>query len=136
VPEGPPLREGDRVFVSGSYYPKPKWLAGGAGYSGTLERFIPGQNEPPAAVVRTDTPVTGNKLTGDVLVMQLRYRGASWHSGAVCSIELCDFDPEPKRWQDRRQGEWVESHASLRHLDEVGDAAALRGGLLPGRPLL
>lgn len=121
APEGSLLREGDRVFVSGSYYPEPTWLAGGAGYSGTLERFIPGQSESPAAVVRTDTPVTGNKLTGDVLVMQLRYRRATWHSGAVCNIELCNFEPEPKPWHERRHGEWVESHAGIRHLAQ-GDA--------------
>ncbi len=117
APEGPPLRPGDRVFVSGGYDPEPAWLAGGRGYAGTLERFIPGRSEQPAAVVRTDVPVTVGGVTGEVLVMELRWVGASWHSGAVSHVELCDFEPEPKSREERRHGAWVESHASIHHLE-------------------
>lgn len=116
-PEGPALGEGDRVFVTGGYDPEPAWLAGGEGYAGTLERFIPGQNDEPAAVVRTDTPVTAEGTTGELLVMQLRWVGATWHSGAVAHVELCDFEPEAKPWGERRQGAWVESHATVRLLE-------------------
>jgi hypothetical protein len=27
-------------------------------------------------------------------------------------LELCDFEPEDRPWKTRRQGTWVESHAS------------------------
>ena len=114
--EGEPLEVGDRVMVSGGYDMNPGWLGGREGFSGTIERFIPGQNEKLAAVIRTDNPVTANGVTGDTLVMELRWVGASWRSGAVAHIELCDFEPEEKSWQDRRQGEWIESHATIRHL--------------------
>jgi len=113
--EGTLLEKGDRVFVYGGYDNKPEWLSGRAGYSGTIERFIPGQNDTPAAVIRTDDPVTANGVTGNILVMQLRWVGATWRSGAVAHIELCDFEPKSVRWEDRRQGEWVESHARIRH---------------------
>jgi hypothetical protein len=96
---------------------EPSWLGGRDGFSGTIEQFIPGRNQQPAAVVRTDEPVSANGVTGSILVMELRWVGATWDSGAVAHIELCDFEPEPKRWQERRQGEWVESHASIRHLE-------------------
>ena len=112
-----PLQEADRVFVSGGYDMDPKWLGGGDGFPGTIERFIPGQNQERAAVIRTDSPVSANGVTGDIIVMELRWVGATWHSGAVAHIELCDFEPESKPWQERRQGEWVESHASIRHLE-------------------
>jgi len=115
--EGPPLQQGDRVFVSGGYDMEPRWLSGRAGYAGTLERFIPGQNKEPAAVVRTDEPVTADEVTGNVLVMELRWVGATWRSGAVAHIELCNFEPDAVRWQDRRQGAWVQSHATIRHLE-------------------
>jgi hypothetical protein len=114
--EKEPLKVGDRVFVSGGYDMRPRWLGGREGFSGKIERFIPGQNEGPAAVIRTDDPVSVNGVTGDTLVMELRWVGATWRSGAVAHIELCDFEPEEKAWQDRRQGKWVESHASIRRM--------------------
>ena len=116
MPEGAPLEQGDRVFVSGGYDPDPQWLGGRDGFAGTIERFIPGQNQEPAAVIRTDSPVSASGVTGNVLVMELRWVGATWRSGAVAHVELCDFEPDAKPWQNRRQGEWVESHASIRHL--------------------
>lgn len=96
---------------------EPSWLSGGPGYAGTIEHFIPGQNEKPAAVIRTDDRIEANGVTSDLIVMELRIVGSTWQSGAVGHIELCDFEPEPVRWQDRRQGEWIESHASIRHLE-------------------
>jgi hypothetical protein len=118
-PEGVPLERGDRVFVTGGYDRDPEWLEGGAGHTGTLERFIPGQDDRIAAVVRTDGPVTDNGITGQILVMELRLTGASWVTGAVAHIELCDFEPEATQWQDRRRGEWIESHASIRQVDNA-----------------
>jgi hypothetical protein len=32
-------------------------------------------------------------------------------------IELCDFVPEAKPWDDRRRGVWVESHATYERVD-------------------
>ena len=75
------------------------------------------EGEPLEAVVRIDAPVEANGVSGDILVMELRWVGATWKSGAVAHIELCDFEPEEKPWQDRRRGEWVESHATIRHLE-------------------
>ncbi len=109
------LREGDRVFVTGGYDVEPAWLGGGGGFSGTLERFIPGQNELPAAVVRTSEGLSAEGATGNVLVLELRYEGASWVAGATVHVELCDFEPEAAAWASRRQGTWVESHATVRH---------------------
>ena len=75
--------------------------------------FIPGRNEPAAAVIiRLDTPISAEGVTADVLVLALRYVGATWETTGTVHVELCDFTPERKRWRDRKQGKWVESHAT------------------------
>ena len=106
------LRVGDRVQLSGGYDMEPKWLNGETSRLATLLKFIPGQNETSAAVVELDTPISVDGLTGRVLVLELRYKGASWGPSNTVHIELCDFDPESKTWQQRKQGKWVESHAN------------------------
>ncbi len=105
------MRIGDRVRLSGGYDPEPKWLAGGTGYFGRVTRFIPGQNQEPAAVVTLDSPIDIGSAAGKVVVLELRYVGQKWEGSGTVHVELCDFDPDDRPWQDRRQGTWVESHA-------------------------
>ena len=90
----------------------PRWLCGKDEHLGTLVRFMPGQNQEGAAVVRLDAAITVDGITGDILVLELRYVGAHWTKHDIVHLELCDFDPEPKPWKDRKQGKWIESHAS------------------------
>ena len=76
--------------------------------------FIPGQNKKPAVVAKLDHPITVENITGDIVVLELRYEGANWgKKHETVHVELCNFDPEPKEWKDRKQGLWVESHASF-----------------------
>jgi hypothetical protein len=110
------LQTGDRLQLSGGYDFEPAWLSGRASVEGTVAEFIPGQNETPAAVLKLYEPITTEGVTGDVLVLELRYVGATWEGTGTVHIELCDFAPGPKRWQDRRHGKWVESHASYQRL--------------------
>lgn len=110
------LQEGDRIRVGGSYYHSSTWLPEGESRDGTLAQFIPGQNESPAAVIRLDAPITAEGVTGDILVLELRYVGANWNLTETVHVELCEFMPEPKSWQDRRRGKWVESHATYKRL--------------------
>ena len=110
------LEVGDRVRLSGGYDMEPPWLCGGAGYNGRVERFIPGQNDEMAAVVRFDAPISIEGITAEIAVLELRYEGQTWsHTGTV-HIELCDFDPPAERWQNRKRGKWVESHATYKAL--------------------
>ena len=103
---------GDRVFLSEGHQIPPEWLSGGDGYYGTIEKFIPGQNDTPAAVVRFEHSVVTGGMAGDYAVLELRYEGATWSSRKrIVHVELCDFVPDDIRWQDRRQGKRVESHA-------------------------
>lgn len=106
------LTIGDRLQLGGGYGPPPYWIFGKAGVRGTLTDFIPGQNETPAVVVQLDEPITGESTSGSTIVLELRYVGAKWGPTGVAHVELCDFVPEAKVWKDRRQGEWVESHAT------------------------
>jgi hypothetical protein len=50
-------------------------------------------------------------MAGEFLVLEGRYAGQKWTDSGVVHVELCDFEPERKKWQDRKQGKWVESHA-------------------------
>ena len=102
--------------LSGGYDTDPAWLTGRTGLEGTVSRFIPGQNATPAAVIQLDEPITAGEVTGDKVVLELRYAGAVWASTGTVHIERCAFSPEPKRWQERRQGAWVESHATYEQI--------------------
>jgi hypothetical protein len=124
--EGPPLESGDRVLVSGGYDPEPEWLVGVEGHAGTLERFSPQEDGSSAAIVRLDAPTTAGEVTGGVLVMNLRNVGATWSSGAIAHIHLCESDPETGSAENSPRCEWVESHASLRLLDQTGRKVSTR----------
>ncbi len=106
------LTIGDRLQLSGGYEPNPTWLSGRALVLGTVTQFIPGQNGSPAVVVHLDETISSENLSGSTVVLQLRYVDAKWEPTEIVHVELCDFTPEPKAWKDRRQGEWIESHAT------------------------
>lgn len=95
---------------------EPKWLAGHDYYLGAVAEFIPGQNQNPAAVVKLDNAITFDDTTGDIVVLELRYVGANWKEKETVHIELCDFMPDAATWKTRKQGKWVESHATYAKL--------------------
>jgi len=105
------LKAGDRVKLSGGY-DNALWLCGRSHVLGIVDALIPGQNDQPAVVVRLDEPIEFDGIRGSLVVLELRYVGATWGPTGTVHVELCDFNPENKRWQDRRQGKWVESHAT------------------------
>lgn len=110
------LQIGDRVRLSGGYSFEPAWLAGKEYVDGSVAEFIPGQNNISAAVVKLDEPITYQKITGEIVVLELRYVGAIWSPSETVHVELCDFLPEPAPWKDRRRGKWAESHANYSQL--------------------
>jgi len=110
------LKEGDRIQIGGGYDMEPKWSNGKQHYFGTVEKFIPGQNETPAAVIELDEKASFENMVGKYIVLELRYVGAKWKEKETVHVELCDFKPEGKSWQERKRGKWVESHASYKKL--------------------
>ena len=109
------LRAGDRLSLEGGYDGEDsRWLGGKKAHSGTLIKFIPGYNTEPAAVVRLDERITVDGVSGDIVVLELRYVGAKWRETGFVHVELCDFLPESKPWSERRKGAWVESDAEYR----------------------
>ena len=110
-----PLQVGDRIELSGGYDYAPLFLKNppASKRSGTVIQFIKGQNELSAAVVKLDQKFSGEKITGDIVVLELRNVGQTWQEPTPVHIELCDFIPENKTWKDRKQGEWVEAAATV-----------------------
>jgi len=114
---------GDRVRVGGGYDQRPEWLtASPDGYEGTVVAFIPGHNDPPAAVIALDEElvlpsgagaVSGSAVRGRYLVLELGHVGTDWTTPTPrVHVELCDAQPEDLPSAERRHGAWVESHAT------------------------
>ena len=101
------------VKLWGGYDYEPEWIKGKEFISGRVHGFIPSQNSSPAMVVALDAPLTSKGTTGDIVILELRFVGAQWKGEQTVHIELCDFIPENKSWKNRRQGTWIESHASV-----------------------
>ena len=98
-----PLCVGDRLTIGGGYDQEPEWLSGNGSVTGTLASFIPEKNGD-AVVVQLDEPLTAKGVTGRIVVLSLRYDGATWGPTETVHVELCDFAPESKPWEERRQG--------------------------------
>lgn len=110
------LTVGDRLRLSGGYDWNPSWLQEQKHRTATITGFIPGQKDAPAVVAHLDTPISVDEVTGQVVVLELRNQGSSWDRTNTVHIELCNFEPEAKAWKDRRQGKWIESHATYEKL--------------------
>jgi hypothetical protein len=106
------LKVGDRIKLYGGYDMEPVWLCGKDIHLGKVSSFIPGMHNQPAAVVKLDDPITVDGITGNIVVMELRHVGAKWTANETVGLELCDFEPEPKPWKQRRRGKGIESHVS------------------------
>ena len=106
------VKIGTRIKLSGGYDFQPQWLNGIDHYLGTVSKFIHGQNSQKAMVVVLDNPVDFNGVSGNVVVLELRHQGTYWLSSGSVHIELCNFVPENVTSKNRKQGVWIESHAS------------------------
>lgn len=111
------LNIGDKVELSGGYDFDPIYLKKPAAdkRTGTVIHFIEGQNKTTAAVIKLDTKINGEKIIGDIAILELRHKDATWFGKTfIVQVELCDFIPDNKSWENRKQGEWVESAATLK----------------------
>ena len=88
-----PLQVGDKIKLSGGYDYDPFFLKNplASSRSGTVIQFIKGQNKSLAAVVKLDEKMSGEKITGDIVVLELRWVGQTWQEPTPVHIELCDF---------------------------------------------
>ena len=111
------LEVGDSVWLSGGYDMEPKWLGGDSGDLAKIVDFWPGQNRNGALLVELEKLLRFDGIEGKHLILELRYKGAQWLNTEVVHLELLQSVPEKKRWQDRQQGKWIESHATYKKLD-------------------
>ena len=92
------MKTGDRICIGGGYDCDSPLVRGHL--QGTVIDFVPGY-EPgtPAAVVRLDAPISFEGVTGEILVLELRYQGASWDQETqpgsyTVGVDLYSFSPE------------------------------------------
>ncbi|MBN2190740.1 MAG: hypothetical protein JW728_05975 [Candidatus Aureabacteria bacterium] len=108
----PSLKEGSRIkLFKKNKVKSDHWLKGKNHISGTVLCFIPGQHEAPSAVIKLDQTVECEQIKGNILILELRYIDSKWSSRSEVHMELCDFIPEPRRWEERRQGITLERNA-------------------------
>jgi hypothetical protein len=107
-----PLKVGDKIQLFGGYDFDPIFLKNPpAEYRyGTVISFIKNDNRT-NAVVRLDQAITGEEITGDILVLSLRYVDQTWQEPSPVHIYLCNYLP---RDNEQVNGEWVEAAATLR----------------------
>ncbi|RXK86883.1 hypothetical protein [Filimonas effusa] len=110
-----PLQVGDKIELSGGYNSDPLFLKNppASKRCGTIIKFIKGQSESLAAVVKLDQKFSGEKVTGDIVILELRYTAQTWQEPTPVHIELCDFMPDDNTWRNRKKGEWIEAAASV-----------------------
>ena len=113
------LEVGDKIEIFGGYDYDPLFLKNPPAdkRTGTVVDFIAGQNKSKAAVVQLDDKITGNNITGDIVVLELRYVDQTWNDPSPVHIELCNFIPENQQRKDRKQGEWIEAAATLKIIE-------------------
>jgi len=71
------MKKDDRIKIGGGY--EDDSLLRRCDIKGTVLDFIPGYDAgTSAALVRLDAPITCENITGDILVLELRYQSASW----------------------------------------------------------
>ena len=113
------LKIGDKVEISGGYDYEIRWLRNiEAGKVQGIVKAIFGKEEAKTnAIVELPEKIRVDDFNGKFLVLSTRYekQEITEISGTV-HLELCDFYPETKPWEERNQGEWIESHASYKRI--------------------
>jgi hypothetical protein len=113
------VKLGDRIKIAGGY-DTDSLLRRVGELRGTVVSFVHGY-EPRiyAAVVRLDSPIAADGITGDVLLMELRYTGASWDGGPPGSqtvgLDLCSQIPS----DGQRSCVTLETHAIFEVLHDT-----------------
>jgi hypothetical protein len=112
------MERGDRLWLFGGWDRNPAWRNGADNLMATVEDIlIAGDGGQARLLARLSQPLTLNGVTGELLLLSLRYRGASWSDAGICHIVLCSERPgSGKWWEDKSRFTWVESHAGFQKL--------------------
>jgi len=111
------LKIGDKIEISGGYDYNIRWLrkieAGKV--LGVVKEVFGKDNSKTNAIVELDDKIKVDKFEGKYLILSTRYENQEiTELKGTVHLELFDFYPESKPWNERKQGEWIESHASYK----------------------
>jgi hypothetical protein len=112
------MKPGDRLWLFGGWDRNPAWRGVNDSVVATVEDvLLAGDGGQARLLARLAQPLTLNGVTGELLLLSLRYRGAEWSDAGICHIVLCAEPPGPgKWWEDKSRFTWVESHAGFQKL--------------------
>jgi hypothetical protein len=113
------LQIGDKVEISGGYDYDIRWLRNidEGKVQGTVKVIFGKGDTKTNAIVELFEKIKVDDFEGKFLIIRTRYEKQEiTEVSGIVHLELCDFLPESKPWEERRQGEWIESHASYKKL--------------------
>jgi len=112
------MKPGDKIWLFGGRERTPAWRKGTDTLVATVEDILVGGEGGEARLLaRLSRPLTVNGVTGDLLLLSLRYRGAVWSDAGICHIVLCAEPPGSGRWwEDKGRFTWIESYAGFQKL--------------------
>ena len=115
---GDEMKPGDRIWLFGGWERNPAWRKGSDNLLAIVEEIVVADDGGQGRLLtRLSQPLTVNGVTGELLLLSLRYRGASWSDAGICQIILCAERPgSGKWWEDKTRFAWVESHAGFQKL--------------------
>jgi len=115
-----PVEIGSRIELYGGYDNSPGYLKNPSAQSrtGTVIDFIKSERGDLSAVVKLDTTIVGDSISGNIAVLSTRNKGQDWTSDGPVHIELCNFIPKSNENGKRQLGEWIEAAASYRLLEK------------------
>ena len=113
------LNVGDQVEISGGYDYEIRWFKNiEAGKVQGIVRAIFGKEESKTnVIVELPEKIKVDDFNGKYLVLSARYeKQENTETSGTVHLELCDFYPESKSWEERKHGEWIESHAYYKRI--------------------
>jgi len=114
-----------RIRIYGGFNHENPWRGVRDPVYGTVDAWMPGQNAERACLVHLDTTITAEgdvrgdwqAMTGEWVVLQLRYTGQVWERSGTVHVELCADRPPPLAWSERTPGAWVDGQARYELID-------------------
>lgn len=114
---------GDKISLKGGYDGDPEWLKGvPQGFLGTAKKFLAQNTGEPLLVLELENEASIMGVTGNYLILSLRYVEAKWEDKGICHVVIAANIPDDPEFGQKLPKEedgykWVESNASFEKIE-------------------